>query len=223
MRVMVLGKATEGTEHDAGVDPDALEAMSRFIEALVDAGVLVALGGLAPTSHGKRIARDDGSTTVIDGPFAETKELIAGFMILEVEAMEDAMAGMMRAPDCAQGRNEMEIRPLMGMAEFETIQTPQTRAIRDRIRLSSMARTARSNGESWLAAKPDWRAPLGTSRPATMRRPQGRPRERSAPEQGRDRRPCAAGSGRHIGGGSVRWPSCRADRTYSAFELGSQG
>ncbi|MGN2254521.1 YciI family protein [Frateuria sp. GZRe12] len=134
MRVMVIGKATDGTENGAGIDPEALEAMSRFNEELIDAGVLVALGGLTPSASGKRVVSDGGSRTVIDGPFAETKELVAGFMILEVEDMDEAMAWVMRAPHCAAGRSETEIRPLMGMAEFEAVQTPETRVIRERIR-----------------------------------------------------------------------------------------
>lgn len=134
MRVMVIGKATDGTENGAGIDPAALEAMSRFNEELIDAGVLVALGGLTPSASGKRVVFDGGSRTVIDGPFAETKELVAGFMILEVEAMDEAMAWVMRAPNCTPGRSETEIRPLMGMAEFEAVQTPGTRVIRERIR-----------------------------------------------------------------------------------------
>jgi len=134
MRVMVMGKATEDTETGASMDPQALEAMSRFNEELIDAGVLVALGGLTPSANGKRIVWDGDSRMVIDGPFAETKELVAGFLILEVEDMEEAVAWVMRAPRCAAGRSEMEIRPLMGMAEFEAVQTPETRVIRERIR-----------------------------------------------------------------------------------------
>lgn len=134
MRVMVIGKATDSTENGASMDPKALEAMSKFNEELIDAGVLVALGGLTPSSNGKRIVIDGDSRTVIDGPFTETKELVAGFSILEVEDMEEAIAWVMRAPICASGRSEIEIRPLMGMAEFEAIQTPETKVIRDRIR-----------------------------------------------------------------------------------------
>lgn len=134
MRVMVMGKATDGTESGASIDPQALEVMSKFNEELINAGVLVALGGLTPSSKGKRIVSNGDSLTVIDGPFTETKELVAGFLILEVENMEEAVAWVLRAPQCAQGRNEMEIRPLMGMAEFEAVQTPETKVIRDRIR-----------------------------------------------------------------------------------------
>lgn len=135
MRVMVMGKATDGTENGASMDPAALEAMSKFNEELIDAGVLVALGGLTPSASGKRVVVDGDNRIVIDGPFAETRELVAGFMILEVEDMDEAMAWIMRAPNCAQGRSEMEIRPLMGMAEFEAVQTPETKAIRERVRV----------------------------------------------------------------------------------------
>ena len=134
MRVMVMGKATDGTEKGVSIDPAALEAMSKFNEELIDASVLVALGGLTPSSNAKRIVSDGARRIVVDGPFAETKELVAGFMILEVEDMEEAMAWVMRAPDGVLGPGGAEIRPLMGMAEFEAVQTPETKVIRDRIR-----------------------------------------------------------------------------------------
>lgn len=134
MRVMVIGKATDGTENGASIDPAAFEAMSKFNEELVNAGVLVALGGLTPSSSGKRVVLNGNSRMVVDGPFTETKELVAGFMILEVEDIDEAVAWVMRSPDCAMGRSDIEIRPLMGMAEFEAIQTPQTKVIRDRIK-----------------------------------------------------------------------------------------
>ena len=134
MRVMVMGKATASTEQGAGMDPGALEAMSRFNEELVNAGVLVALGGLTPSSSGRRVVPQGEGVTVIDGPFAETKELIAGFMILEVDDLDEATAWVVRAPAGLLGPNGLEIRPLMGMAEFEAVQTPQTRQIRERIR-----------------------------------------------------------------------------------------
>lgn len=134
MHVMVMGKATAGTEQGAGMDSGALEAMSRFNGELVNAGVLVALGGLTPSANGKRVVSDGDNRSVIAGPFAESKEVVAGFMILEAEDMDEAAAWVARASDCARGRSEMEIRPLMGMAEFEAVQTPQTRAIRARVR-----------------------------------------------------------------------------------------
>lgn len=134
MRVMVIGKATDGTENGASIDPVAFEAMSKFNEELVNAGVLVALGGLTPSSKGKRVVLNGNSRMVVDGPFTETKELVAGFMILEVEDIDEAVAWVLRSPDCAMGRSDIEIRPLMGMAEFEAIQTPQTKVIRDRIK-----------------------------------------------------------------------------------------
>ncbi len=84
MRVMVMGKATDSTVNTAGIDPVALGAMSRFNAALINAGVLVALGGLAPSSAGKRITREGDNRTVIDGPFTESMKLAAGFMILEI-------------------------------------------------------------------------------------------------------------------------------------------
>jgi hypothetical protein len=131
---MVMGKANEGTERGADMDPAALDAMSRFNEDLINAGVLVALGGLTPSSSGRRVIPQGDGVTVVDGPFAETKELIAGFLLLEVEDLDEATAWIMRAPKGLLGPNGLEIRPLMGMAEFEALQTPQTREIRERVR-----------------------------------------------------------------------------------------
>ncbi|TBR40524.1 MULTISPECIES: YciI family protein [Dyella] len=134
MRVMVMVKATEVTERGGPIDPAGLEAMSRFNEELAQAGKLVALGGLTPTSNGKRVAVDGERRIVTDGPFTETKELVAGFMILEVESMEEAMDWVLRAPNCSPVRTEIEVRPLMGMAEFEAVQNAQTKVIRERMR-----------------------------------------------------------------------------------------
>jgi hypothetical protein len=99
MKVMVLGKATERSESGEFGSADEFAAMNRFTQELVEAGVLLAGDGLQPTSKGKRVAFDvDGNSTVIDGPFAETKELVAGFSIWEVASMEEAVEWVKRSP-----------------------------------------------------------------------------------------------------------------------------
>lgn len=118
MRVMVLVKATEDSE--AGVLPtsELLEAMGEFNEALVEAGVLKAGDGLKPSSHAKRVAFDGPGRTVIDGPFAATSELVAGFWLWEVEDMDEAVAWVKRCPNPMPGPSEIEIRPLYEMADL---------------------------------------------------------------------------------------------------------
>lgn len=99
MKVMVLGKATEQSESGEIGTAEDFAAMEQFNEQLVEAGVVLAADGLQPSSKGKRVAFDaDGKTTVIDGPFAETKELIAGYSIWEVASMEEAVEWVRRSP-----------------------------------------------------------------------------------------------------------------------------
>src|ERR1700754_2137681 len=113
MRVMVLAKAAEGMALGEPA-PEALEAfaaMDRFTEEVVKAGVFVAAAGLKNDAQGKLIFPDGSSRTVIDGPFAETRELIAGFSIWEVKDMDEALAWAKRSPNPMPGRSEIEIRP----------------------------------------------------------------------------------------------------------------
>jgi len=126
MRVMVLGKATEGMEMGAPT-PEAIEAfaaMDRFTEELVKAGVFVAAAGLKNNAQGKRIVSDGASRSVIDGPFAETRELVAGFSIWEVKDMDEAMAWAKRAP-VMPGKTEMEIRPFYEVEDLAGFVTPE--------------------------------------------------------------------------------------------------
>lgn len=118
MRVMVLVKATEDSE--AGVMPPAelFEAMGAFNEELVKAGIMLSGDGLKPSSNGKRIAFDGASRTVIDGPFAETRELVAGFWIWEVKDMAEAIEWVKRCPNPMLGPSEIEIRPFYEMSDF---------------------------------------------------------------------------------------------------------
>ena len=113
MRVMVIVKATEDTEKGTPPTPAAMEAMHKYGEAVAQAGIVLVDGaGLLNSSHGKRIAFDGDGVTVIDGPFAETRELIAGYALWDVKNMDEALAWAKRWPIPATGRSEIEIRPL---------------------------------------------------------------------------------------------------------------
>ena len=113
MRVMVIVKATEDTEKGTPPTPEAMEAMHNYGEAVAQAGIVLVDGaGLLNSSHGKRIAFDGAGVTVIDGPFAETRELIAGYALWDVKNMDEALAWAKRWPNPATGRSEIEIRPL---------------------------------------------------------------------------------------------------------------
>ena len=121
MRVMVLVKATDYSEKGFLPTPEALKAleeMGRFNDELRNAGILRAADGLKPSSQGKRIAFDGPRRTVIDGPFAETKEVVAGFWLWEVKDMDEAVAWVKRCPNPMPGPSEIEIRPLYEMADL---------------------------------------------------------------------------------------------------------
>lgn len=120
MRVMVLVKATDDSEKCFLPTTEMMEAMGRFNEELVNAGILLAGGGdgVEPSSQGKRIAFDGPGRTVIDGPFAETRELVAGFWLWEVKDMDEAIAWVKRCPNPMPGPSEIEIRPLYEMADL---------------------------------------------------------------------------------------------------------
>ncbi|WP_225616552.1 YciI family protein [Methylomonas albis] len=118
---MVLVKATEDSEK--GFLPttwtsEMLEAMGKFNDELRNAGILLAADGLKPSSYGKRIAFDGTSRTVIDGPFAEVRELVAGFWLWEVKDMDEAVAWVRRCPNPMPGPSEIEIRPLYEAADL---------------------------------------------------------------------------------------------------------
>jgi hypothetical protein len=118
MRVMVLVKATEDSEKGILPTTEALEAMGRFNQELADAGILRAGDGLKPSSQGKRVAFDGPDRTVINGPFDETRELVAGFWLWEVKNMDEAVAWVKRCPNPMPGPSEIEIRPLYEMADL---------------------------------------------------------------------------------------------------------
>lgn len=121
MRVMVFVKATADSE--AGVMPsvELMNAMGAFNQALMDAGILIAGEGLKPTKVAKRVAFNGAGRTVIDGPFAETKELVAGFWIWNVKDMDEAVAWVKRCPNPMPGPSEIEIRPVYELADFENV------------------------------------------------------------------------------------------------------
>jgi hypothetical protein len=125
MRVMVLVKATEDSEQGLLPEAEMFEAMGRFNEELVKAGILRAADGLRPSSDGKRIAFDGTGRTVTDGPFAQPRELVAGFWLWEVKDMDEAVAWVKRCPNPMPGPSEIEIRPLYEMADFAEVLAPK--------------------------------------------------------------------------------------------------
>ena len=133
MRVMVLVKATEDSEQGIMAPSELLVAMGKYNEELVNAGIMLAGDGLHPSSKGKRVAFDGPSRTVIDGPFAETKELVAGFWMWEVKDMAEAVEWVKRCPNPMFGPSEIEIRPVYEMADFAEIMTPEAEQIHDRV------------------------------------------------------------------------------------------
>lgn len=137
MRMMVFVKATEDSER--GLPPAAemaemFEAMGKFNEDLVKAGVMIDGDGLKPSSAGKRIAFDGAKRTVIDGPFAEARELVAGYWVWEVKDMDEAVAWAKRCPNPMPGPSELEIRPFYEMKDFGDAVTPEVAEREQRLR-----------------------------------------------------------------------------------------
>lgn len=135
MRVMVIVKATKNSE--AGILPteQLIADMMKFNEELVKAGVMLAGDGLKPSRAGKRVRFSGGKKTVIDGPFAETKELVAGYWIWDVKSMEEALEWARRCPHPMPGEDaELEIRPFYEAEDFGPEFTPELRAQEDRLR-----------------------------------------------------------------------------------------
>jgi len=125
MRFMVIGKATKESEAGTVPKPEAFAAMQKYNEELVKAGILLAAEGLAPSSKGARVKFSGDKRTVIDGPFAETKELIAGFTIIQVKSREEAIEWVKRAPNIfPNGESEVEIRKVMDVEDFGDEFTP---------------------------------------------------------------------------------------------------
>ena len=125
MRVMVLVKATVDSEAGAMPSSELLEAMGRYNELLVEAGIMKGGDGLQPSSKGKRVAFDGDKRAVIDGPFTETKEIVAGYWLWEVKDMDEAVAWVKRCPNPMPGPSEIEIRPFYEMEDFGEAVTPE--------------------------------------------------------------------------------------------------
>ena len=134
MRVMVLVKATEASEAGTLPSTEELEAMGRFNEELVAAGILQAGEGLHPSSRGKRVAFDGPDRTVVDGPFAATGELVAGFWLWQVRDMAEAVEWVKRCPNPMPGPSEIEIRPVLEAPDFGDALTPELAEREDRMR-----------------------------------------------------------------------------------------
>ena len=134
MRFMLIVKATKDSE--AGVMPSErlLAEMGKYNEELVNAGVMLAGEGLHPSSRGKRVRFSGQKRTVIDGPFAETKELIAGFWLIQVKSMEEAVEWVKRCPNPAEGESEIEIRQVFEAEDFGAEFSPELREQEERLR-----------------------------------------------------------------------------------------
>jgi hypothetical protein len=135
MRVIVMVKATKNSEAGEMPSEKMLAEMGRYNEELVKAGVMLAGEGLHPSSRGKRMRFGGGSKRVIDGPFAETKELVAGFWIWQVKSMDEALEWLRRCPDPMPGEeSEIEVRPIFEAEDFGAELTPELRAQEERLR-----------------------------------------------------------------------------------------
>jgi hypothetical protein len=127
MRFMVIVKATPETEKEGALpDPQGLVEMGKYLEELTKAGVLLACDGLQPSSKGARVKFTGKSLTVVDGPFTEAKELIAGFSILQVKSLEEAIEWVKRTPNCNPGvDSEVEIRQIFEMEDLASVLTEE--------------------------------------------------------------------------------------------------
>ena len=127
MRVMVLVKATKDSENGVPPSTRLLDEMMKFNEELVKAGVMLAGEGLQPSAMGKRVRFSGARRLVMDGPFAETKELVAGYWLWQVKSIDEAVDWVKRCPSPMPGDSEIEIRPLFEMADFGAEATPELR------------------------------------------------------------------------------------------------
>ncbi len=141
MRVMVIVKATRASEDGVMPGTQLLEAMGRYNEELVKAGIMLAGEGLKPSAHGARVRFDGASRSVIDGPFAETKELVAGYWLWQVRSMDEAIEWLRRCPNPHEEPCEVEIRPVFEAEDFGEALTPELRAQEDRLREQVAARS----------------------------------------------------------------------------------
>ncbi|MDS7596441.1 YciI family protein [Agrobacterium tumefaciens] len=134
MRVIVFVKATQSSEDGAMPSTEMMEAMGKFNEELVNAGIMLAGEGLRPTSRCKRVVFDGDDRTVVDGPFPHTNEIVAGFWIWEVKDLDEAVAWVKRCPNPMPERSEIEIRPFLEMEDFGEALTPEIVAHEEELR-----------------------------------------------------------------------------------------
>jgi len=133
MKVMVVVKASTASEAGEMPSTELLTAMGNYNEELVKAGIMLAGEGLQPSSKGKRVRFEGKSRTVIDGPFAETKELIAGYWLWQVKDMDEAVSWLKRCPNPHDEITEVEIRPVFEIDDFGEAMTPELRAREERV------------------------------------------------------------------------------------------
>ena len=134
MRVVVFVKATVDSEAEIMPEAQLLEEMGRYNEQLVDAGIMLGGDGLKSSKYGKRVVFSGVGRSVVDGPFAETKELVAGYWIWEVRDMDEAVEWVKRCPNPMLADSEIEIRPVFEMADFAEQMSPEAEAIHERYR-----------------------------------------------------------------------------------------
>lgn len=146
MRVMVMIKATNESEAGKMPSTELLTAMGNFNEELVKAGVMLAGEGLHPSARGKRVQFSGSRRSVVDGPFAETKEVVAGFWLWQVKSMEEAVEWVKRCPNPMEGDSEIEIRPLFELDDFGAELTPELRAQEERLWAEAQATAKKSQG-----------------------------------------------------------------------------
>lgn len=133
MKVMILVKASRESEAGEMPSEQLLREMTAYNEELVKAGIMLAGEGLHPSSRGKRVRFSGSHRTVIDGPFAETKELVAGFWIWQVKSMDEAVEWLKRCPNPMPGESELEIRPIFSADDFGDVLTPELREREERL------------------------------------------------------------------------------------------
>ena len=134
MQFMIMVKATADSEAGALPTRELLDAMMAFNEELVKAGIMKGGDGLQPSAKGVRVQFDGTDRTVVDGPFAETKELVAGFWLWECKSLEEAIAWVKRCPNPMPGPSEIEIRPIVDLADFGEVVTPEVAAAWERLK-----------------------------------------------------------------------------------------
>ena len=134
MKVAVLVKATKDSESGVMPTPELLAAMGQFNESLVKAGILLAGEGLKPSRQGKRVHFSGKQRTVIDGPFTETKELVAGFWLWQVHSLEEAVEWVKRCPNPMLTDSDIEIRPVFEVEDFAEYLTPEVKAQEESLR-----------------------------------------------------------------------------------------